>query len=117
MFGDNVPHDTDLTEGFGPGLPFPSGLQTDTGREPGRDGAVCTGDDIDFHVALDDFADTGNRLLYIDSSGNSATREGWSLWSSLTGGSIALTDSSGVPLDGADLTETVADLIRASSRR
>lgn len=116
VIGDNVPHDTDLHEGFTAAQPAPPGLPRDTGIDPGPDATVdCGGgDDIDFHDdALTALADAEVRLLYVDSSGNEALRTAWRLWSSRTGGSTAEMAPDGTVPDGT-LSDLVLELIRAA---
>jgi len=95
MFGDNVPHDTNLNEGVVGGV-----FTGDTGIDPGRNSVIdCGGDDIDLQDdALQDASDSGLKLLFVDSSGSSNIEPYWRTWTSLTGGAYArLGDSEPLP--------------------
>ena len=112
-FADNVPHDTDLNEGFGDPLPppFPT---FDRGIDPGRNATIdCDGDDIDFQDdALAALIDREIRLIDIDSSGSSQFGQYWQLWTSQTGGAFAAINPDGTIPGGLDLTALIIDLLK-----
>jgi hypothetical protein len=119
-FGDNIPHDRDLNEGFEPPLtpPFPDG---DFGIDPGRDndidcfsvGVDPDDGDIDFQAdALQALIDQQIRLLYIDSSEDPSFIQAWQFWASQTGGAFAAIERDGTVPGDLDLAELIADLLR-----
>jgi len=119
-FGDNIPHDTNLNEGFEPPLTPPFG-QADFGIDPGRDNDIdCSsveGDpnngDIDFQAdALQALIDQDIRLLYIDSSEDTSFIQAWQFWASQTGGASAAIARDGTVPGDLDLAGLIADLLR-----
>lgn len=136
--GDNFPHDNDLN---GTGLsngctsdpdasackydilnpPFnaaftvaPSGVAPDTGRDPGRDNAVCTEDDIDFQEdSLTALESQNIRLLHIDSSGRKDVfAPYWSTWTRGTNGAYVPINSDGTIPEGLDLPALILSFVR-----
>ncbi len=119
-FGDNIPHDTNLNEGFDPPL-TPPFVQPDFGIDPGRDNDIdCfsvdadpNDGDIDFQSdALQALIDQDIRLLYIDSSENTVFIQAWQFWASQTGGAFAAIERDGTIPGDLDLAELIADLLR-----
>ena len=119
-FGDNIPHDTNLNEGFDPPL-TPPFVQPDFGIDPGRDNDIdCfsvdadpNNGDIDFQSdALQALIDQDIRLLYIDSSENTVFIQAWQFWASQTGGAFAAIERDGTVPGDLDLAELIADLLR-----
>ncbi len=113
IFGDNVPHDPDLNEGFEDPLEPPID-PFDTGIDPGRNNTVdCNGDDIDFQDdSLAALTSSGVRLLHVDSSGRPELAQYWQLWTSRTGGAFAAISSDGSIPGGLDLTELIIELLK-----
>lgn len=93
LFGDDIPHDLDLN----------------TGRDPGRDEEINTGDDLDWDQVLEDMADKQVTLLSVH-SGFYDTQ--WKDWAAITGGySYELTDADDIPMAILDLVEDEASHI------
>lgn len=80
-FGDNVPHDCDLTEGTG--IPGP----WSTGGDPGRDAIMGTPDDLDLQTVLMEMAANSITLLEAHTGGD-LTGGLWVYWTGLTGGQV-----------------------------
>lgn len=111
VFGDNYPHDDDLSAG---GVPAPGGTPWVTGLpptflDPGRDGDTgisMAADDIDFQETLIGLKDTDTTLLFVvanaaDSS--AATVRNWDHWAKLTApGGVAVSPGA---------TDTLEDVI------
>jgi hypothetical protein len=83
-FGDNLPHDCNLNEGV-------EGGTFSTGKDPGRDGAFNTGDDLDLHTVLQGLVDNG--IMMIEAHTSQSRRTLWEYWTGLTGGTFLLTSS------------------------
>jgi subtilisin family serine protease len=113
MFGDDVPHDTDLHRGF-PAENVPT-IPRDTGVDPGRSGNVdCGGDDIDFYDdALATMQSEEIRLLFVNNSRRAAYQEAWAFWAAETGGAAIQIDNRGV-VGERGLTGIIVDLIVAA---
>lgn len=101
---DDLPHDCNVGQDLAGCL----GALT-TGVDPGRDQALGTPDDIDFHDdALLDLAGRDTRVFTIYSGSNFCT---WQRWSEGTGGAAIQASSSGTLPPGTDLAALVLDLI------
>jgi hypothetical protein len=69
VFGDSPTHDCDFYDLDDDGTAaddFPGWGLISTGGDPGPDGAVGGGDDLDFETVVSDVADTGIKVLTID---------------------------------------------------
>jgi len=85
-FGDNVPHDCNLYEGYSAGT-------WSTGGDPGRDEIMGTGDDLDLQTVLAGMASNNVTLLEVHSSSYMSGL--WDYWTSITGGQNYLLASAG----------------------
>lgn len=94
-FLDMYPHDCDLSETY-----FPDG----TGGDPGRDGIMGTGDDIDFDAVIPAMAANNIKLIVIDSYGGVTGY--WEPYASSTGGTA-------VEL-GDDVVTQIVELVEAA---
>ena len=92
VFGDNYPHDDDLSAGgvpAPPGAPWVTGLSP-TYLDPGRDGdtGVSAGaDDIDFQETLIALKDTKTTMLFVVANATdpgASTVRNWDHWAKLT---------------------------------
>ncbi len=111
VFGDNYPHDDDLSAG---GVPAPGGTPWVTGRpptflDPGRDGDTgvsSDADDIDFQETLVGLKDSDTTLLFVvanASDASASTVRNWDHWSKLTApGGVAVAPGA---------TDTLEDVI------
>ncbi len=79
-FGDNVPHDCNLNEGWAGGV-------WSTGGDPGRDEVMGTADDLDLQAVLAGMAAANVSLLEAHTGGD-WTGGLWSYWTGLTGGQV-----------------------------
>lgn len=133
-FGDNLPHDNDLTgtdlQGI---LPLdryvirqPVQGSTDTGIDPGRNETIdCAfdeplrptiprGDDIDFQGdALRSLDSAGIKLIFIDSAPPTELANGvyWAAWTAGTGGAYAAINPDGSLPAGQDLGKLIVWLL------
>jgi hypothetical protein len=85
-FGDNVPHDCNLSEGV-PG-------KTDvwsTGGDPGRDEVMGTADDLDLQAVLENMSANGTILLECHTT--TWGKEYWDHWTNETDGDVYITTS------------------------
>lgn len=107
LVADELPHDDDLNAGIPASLTSrPSPF--DTGIDPGPDGIIGTGDDIDWQPLLDRMAHSGITLMYVLFEGPAAYLPYWQTWSGRTGGAaVEATDT--------DLGPKVADLAAAGA--
>ncbi len=93
MFLDDRPHDCGL----------------DTGRDPGRDADVGTGDDIDLEDdAIPAMQAAGVTLLVVSSGTHTAL---WNGIAGVTGGSAVQINADGTVPGGISLTELILDLV------
>ena len=122
FFGDSVPHDDNLNEGFERPPYVPPG-RTDgiwrTGHppaylDPGRDGVPGTEDDLDFQTVLQGLKDSEVTLLVVVTSSTfpAPDQRGlvvyWNHWAGITGGRA-------VPLwNASDLPEVIRDLVKGT---
>lgn len=91
-FGDNVPHDCNVNEGFG------LDAEWSTGGDPGRDEVMGTADDLDLQAVLQGMKDNGVTLLECQTYGSYADPY-WNSWAAITGGQCLSTDSASLPAD------------------
>lgn len=92
LFGDSIPHDTNVFEGLD-GYPVET-----TGKDPGRDEEINTADDLDWQTVLDGMVANGVTLLSIHSSGYSLYESAWEAWAAQTGGgSYPLASAAEIP--------------------
>jgi len=84
-FGDSVPHDCNLNEGFTSGT-------WSTGADPGPDGIIDNEDDLDLQTVL--AAMNSNEITLIECHSSNSYLEYWNHWTGLTGGSVILTTAS-----------------------
>ncbi|MCI0856360.1 MAG: hypothetical protein J4N98_06700, partial [Chloroflexi bacterium] len=106
MFGDNIPHDCDLSAG-GPAPDFGSV----TGINPGRNNVIdFGGDDIDWQDdAIPAAQAAGVKLLVVNNGLNVAF---WDFWSQETGGDAEEINPDGTVPGGLDLSDVILGLIR-----
>ena len=83
-FGDDVPHDCNLNQGVTTGT-------WSTGKDPGRNGNVDDGDDLDLQTVLNGMAINGVTLL--EGHTNSNYDNYWTYWTGITGGDVFITSS------------------------
>ena len=122
MFGDDVPHDNNLNERVisppvSPGGAWCGNTPAGCVRDPGRDGAPGTADDLDFQVVLDALKSQGITLLYVVSGGGSTSQANlvtywkqWASWTNAGGDALPLSDA-------ANLPSVIQSLITSASRR
>lgn len=108
LVADNVPHDDDLNEGIPPeALALPSPF--DTGVDPGADGMVGSGDDLDWQdTVLPTLAAAGKRLEYVDYLGAPQYLPYWQSWTARAGGSV-------VQAAGSDLAAKIVGAVEAGA--
>ena len=96
-FGDNVPHDCNLNEGV-------TGGTWSTGVDPGRNGVVGGGDDLDLQTVLAAMATNGVTLLECHTTSTNSVY--WTYWTGLTGGDFYITGSTTLVTDVVNAVET-----------
>lgn len=108
LVADNVPHDDDLNEGIPPeSLALPSPFNT--GADPGADGMVGSGDDLDWQATvLPTLAADGRRLEYVDYLGAPQYLPYWQSWTARAGGSV-------VQAAGSDLAAKIVEAVEAGA--
>jgi hypothetical protein len=109
MFGDAVPHDDDLNDGY-PGPYYTPGVWS-TGGDPGRDEVMFTGDDVDLQLALQGMTANDVTLLFVLGSSpyGAVALDYWDHWSGITGGDAYFAaDASDVPAAIEALVEAEA---------
>jgi len=108
LVADNVPHDDDLNEGIpAESLALPSPF--DTGADPGADGMVGSGDDLDWQgTVLPTLAAEDKRLEYVDYLGAPQYLPYWQSWTARAGGSV-------VQAAGSDLTAKIVEAVEAGA--
>ncbi len=121
VFGDNYPHDDDLSAG---GVPLPDAVPWVTGLpptflDPGRDGDSgfsMGADDIDFQETLVGLKDSDTTVIFVvanASDSSAATVQNWDHWAKLTApGGIAV-----APGAADTLEDVILDLIDSSTGR
>jgi len=122
FFGDSVPHDDNLNDGFDRPPYVPPGRVDrvwQTGHppsylDPGRDGAPGTADDLDFQPVLQALNENEITLLVVVTSSTFPDPDQrelviyWNYWASITGGRA-------VPLwNAGDLPEVIRDLVKGT---
>ena len=95
-FGDNVPHDCNLNEG----VPGKVGTYS-TGVDPGRNGFIGGGDDLDLQPVLHTMATEGIKLL--ESHTTFSHSEYWEYWTGITGGDVFITTGGSAWLDDVSM--------------
>lgn len=103
-FGDNIPHDCNISEGVYPGT-------FSTGRDPGRDEEVFTDDDLDLQLVLADMAANNTMLLQCQPDYYYAQAL-WDYWTGITGGSVNVINTENF---ATDVVNTITDAITISS--
>lgn len=93
MVADDMPHDNDLNEGVPSGFHIESSPY-DTGVDPGRDGAVGTGDDLDWQSQLTRLNERGLPMMLVLYQGTTDRLQYWNHWAGLTGGEAVMGDGS-----------------------
>jgi hypothetical protein len=107
LVGDSEPHDC----GLGALVMGCIAARTSSGRDPGRDGILRTGDDIDFHTdALQGLLDTHTSMLVIYTGLGSSCA--WEKWADVTGGLAIQGSTSGQLPPGSRLLQKLVSLIR-----
>lgn len=121
MFGDDVPHDDNLnarvvSPPVNPGGTW-CGEASPCVRDPGRDGAVGTADDLDFQGVLDSLAAHRTTLLFVVSGSGSTSQANlttywrqWASWTNTGGDALSLADTAALPA-------AIQNLVTAASRR
>jgi hypothetical protein len=107
-FGDNIPHDNDLSEGIVPVVPAWS-----TGGDPGRDEIILNADDLDLQTVLAAMNANGITLLEAQTAGAFIIPY-WTYWTGITGGAAFSTNSATLVNDivaavKAELSDPVID--------
>jgi len=122
VFGDNVPHDNNLNERIVSPPRNPGGTWCNRSDpcylDPGRDGAIGTGDDLDLQSVLDTMRDRRITLVFVvGGSGSSdwhdtvvAYWKQWASWTNVGGDAVSLSDA-------ADLPAAIRDLISSAGSR
>lgn len=110
-FVDDLPHDTNVNDG----IDSTSNLlkDSDKGIDVGRDGKLCTSDDLDFQDnVITELQKNQIKLFVITSSEHAEHLTYWQYWSSKTGGSAMGIYPNGDLPQGLNLSETIADMLR-----
>jgi hypothetical protein len=102
-FGDNVPHDCNLNEGF-PGATEPDPWTT--GADPGRDAVMGTPDDLDLQTVLGEMFANDRTLLEIHRTDDYQAY--WEHWTGITGGQLFILDDN-VAVISAAIQQMVED--------
>jgi hypothetical protein len=119
-FGDELPHDCNVLACLGD-------VGTPLGVDPGRDALVGTADDLTLPGVMQEMLDARVALLHLDSSGGGrhwgssgasySYAEIWNCWASQCGGIATDLERDGRVPSGIDLSELVANLVRAQGAR
>jgi len=121
LIGDTVPYDDNLNEGIVNPRQNPSGSwchDAPCHLDPGRDGALGGGDDLDLQFELDEMGRRGKTLLVVGvgTKGQAwldTMVDYWDQWAKRTG-----PGGRAVPLNAtADLATVISDLIRDAGSR
>ncbi len=97
---DEKPHDC--------ALPSPFGFST--GSDPGRDGIMGTGDDIDMDDVIAEMANQNIKLIVLN-SGSASNTALWENYASQTGGTAFQINSDGTIPGGEAIEDVITDLI------
>jgi len=119
-FGDELPHDCNVLSCLGD-------VGTPLGVDPGRDMLAATADDLTLEGVMDELHDASIALLHLDSSGGGSHygaggtpysyAEIWNCWATRAGGVATALERDGSVPGGIDLSELIADLVRAQGAR
>lgn len=102
LFGDSIPHDDDFHEIADQWGSYPT---NSTGGDPGRDGEMFTGDDLDFQRVVQDLSIP---VIGVNSGDYTAS---WQYIAEQTGGAyFELVDASDIP-------ETIVELVGSEAER
>ena len=95
-FGDNVPHDCNLSEGVTTGT-------WSTGADPGRNETILDADDLDLQAVLEDMNVSGVTLIechtadwpvsWMSGPAGFNVSDYWKYWTGITGGDVYITTS------------------------
>ncbi|CAN5731085.1 hypothetical protein BH23GEM11_BH23GEM11_00580 [soil metagenome] len=106
-WGDNVPHDCDVNG--------PIGLTRSTGKDPGRDGLINTGDDLEILPVLDGLRDNNITLINLFNSTNSTFNTLWSAYAERAEGIHLQINPNGTIPSGISVADQIEALVREAS--